>query len=365
MSSSELIFDQAGATGLVAEKFRYVLARLDWQLGDVATAQKENVGKRLGDQDPSCPPQWADKILISNANLLAYGSNPAIFSSLRTEEASEFEALFARDRLVTTNSAANRMKEDVALASAFINNSHIDELFQQQKSGGRIIANGNCMSVIECVPLLPIHRALGIVSMQVETAQGWSGTGAREVPEGVDTISEIKGDERTKLETEPNRFLGKSLKKPADIAIYAKPRRAPWLTGHHVEIVATLAQETSAAEVQELWRSFRAPQELEAVKSQLKALSMAEPDRSARHHWPHTYDPIKPIKQSHGGLVRWGIQPIKLRQIFPMRVKAHLMEVSEADPHVIVIEAAGHNLMLGAVGGNLLNALYARAKGYI
>jgi aspartate-semialdehyde dehydrogenase len=365
MSNPELIFDQSGATGLVAEKYRHILASLEWGLGDVATAQEDNVGRRLKDVDASCPPQWADKLLISNAGLLSNGSNGIILSSLRTEEAAMHEKEYARDRLVITNSGANRMEEDTALASALINSSHIDELFEEQRLGGRILAGGNCTSVIMGVALAPIHRALGIVSMQVETVQGWSGTGARKVPEGVDIITEIKGDERSKIETEPNKFLGKSMKEPADIKVSAKPRRAPWERGHHIEIVARLANKTSAAEVQDLWSAYRAPRELDAVKSQLKAISLAEPDRSRRHKWPHKSDPIKPIKRSHGELVRWDTHPIKLNHIFPMRVKARLIEISEADPHVIVIEVAGDNLMLGAAGGNVLNAVYAHAKGYI
>jgi|GEM_PF-3575659 aspartate-semialdehyde dehydrogenase len=363
MSSQELIVvDQAGATGLVAEKFRQVAHLMGIELGEVATAQADHVGNLLGDEDPTCPEQWADKRLISLDDMARGTGAPAVFSGLRTEEAAAYEDRFAAGRLVVTNSAANRMRDDVALVSAYVNSEHIDQLYERDMPG-RIIAGGNCFAAILTPVLAPLQRHIGITDIKVETLQGWSGTGAREVPVDVDDIKSMEGtpdgaEERKKIQEEPNKMLGDTIDTPATIGISAHPNRARWLRGHQGLVTATLAQETNVREVQHLWR-YRAPGELDAVRSQMKALSGLE-----GINWPHKHEPIKPVKLLHSELVRY--VPIKLlHSVLPMRTQAHLKDVSVSDPRDIVFEVAGDNLILGAVGGNLLNLLYARAKGYI
>jgi aspartate-semialdehyde dehydrogenase len=357
MSSYELLIDQAAATGLVAEKFRHVADLMGIQLGEVATAQTDHVGNRLGDEDPTCPEQWADKTLISLDDLAQGTDAPVVFSSLRTEEAAEYEDQFAVGRLVASNSAANRMRSDVALVSAYVNGNHIDELYARDMPG-RIISAGNCVGAVLCPTLAPIEREIGIVSMHVTTKQGYSGSGAREIPEGVADTEPILGDEQDKIEKEPKRILGESIGKPAEMLITADPQRAKWLRGHQALVHATLTRETTDTEIQELWRSFRAPAALDPVKAQMKALSLV-----AGRHWPHKHGHITPVQVVYNDLVRH--DPLHLVRVHPMRVKAHFIGVREDAPYDIDYELAGDNVILGAVGGNLLNVLYARAQGYI
>ncbi len=356
-----MVIDQAGATGLVAEKFRQAIANPDLrlELGSVATARQDRVGSRLGDLDPNCPGQWADKRLVSLEDLARGSDAPAVFSGLQTGPAAEYEDRIAKGRLVVTNASANRMRPDVALVNTFVNSGLIDELYWQDLPG-RIIAGGNCLSTIICTPLAPIHSEIGITRMQAETLQGWSGTGARGVPEGVDEVTPIGGDEASKIESEPRKLLGKSMQEAADILISAQPKRGPWLRGHHAVIAAQLARGTSRAELEELWRQFRAPEALGAVKQELKAISQTE-----RVNWPRKHQAIKPVKLVYGELVRYDTRPMRLTGVYPMRVKAHIKDFGQHDPGRIVLEAAGDNLMLGAVGGNLLNLIYARARGYL
>jgi aspartate-semialdehyde dehydrogenase len=361
MSSGELIIDQAGATGVVNELFRQALAdpHLRMRLGQVATARKENIGDRLGDHDENCPEEWADKRLISLENLARGGDGGVVFSGLQTDPAGEYEDSLARGRLVVTNASANRTRPDVPVVNAFVNGNHIDELYQRDISS-RIIAGGNGMSSILAVPLSPLHRAIGIRGMVVETLQGWSDAGKKEVPTDVDDISLIPGDERNKIRTEPRTFLGESINKAADISIAATPNHGPWLRGHHAKVTATLAREASKHEIEGLWRHFKAPDVLEAVKSELKALSQVE-----GQNWPRKHQPINPVRLRHEQLVRYDTVPIQLTRLHPMRVKAHIREDESSSPDRIIFEVAGDNLMLGAVGVNLLNVIYARAQGYL
>jgi aspartate-semialdehyde dehydrogenase len=238
-----------------------------------------------------------------------------------------------------------------------VNPGQIDELFARPMSG-RIISAGNCVDANLAPTAAPIERQIGIVSMHVTTKQGYSGAGFSEIPEGVPETVPIEGDEESKITEEIKKFLGISIAEPADMIVTADPNRARWLRGHHAVVKATLMRETSVEEIQRLWRTSRAPDALEAVKSEMKALSMV-----AGKHWPSRHGHIAPVKVMYGDLVR--NDPLRLVRVHPMRVMAHLQQVNEETPYVITYELAGDNLILGAVGGNLLNMLYARAKGYI
>lgn len=362
MSSGELVIDQAGATGPVNELFRQTIANplLRMRLGRVATAREENVGDRLGDHDPNCPDEWTDIKLISLKDLAEGTEAGVVFSGLQAEPAAEYEDRLAEGRLVVSNASANRMRLDVPLVNAFINGHQIDELYQRDVSG-RIMAGGNCMSGIIAVPAYPIHQAIGIQGMRIETMQGWSGAGKDEVPPEASDFPPVGGDENDKIMTEPNMFLGASMEAPADIHIGAHAKRGPWLRGHHAKITARLDRETTRHEIEELWRHFKAPEALDAVKPEVRALSQVEGEK-----WPRRYQQIKPVRLRYEDLVRRDREPIKLKGgVHPMRVKAHLLEVEARSPDMAVFEVTGDNLMLGAVGVNLLNVVYARAQGYL
>jgi aspartate-semialdehyde dehydrogenase len=369
MSSSEtLTVAQAGASGLVNTMFRHYLLdpRLRMELGDVAASREEHVGKTLGEVDENCPPQWAEKQLIRLTEL-AQSDAPVIFSGLRADAAAEHEDQLAQGRLVVTNASANRMNPDVPLLNPYFNGSHLDELFNLDLTD-RIIAGGNCGVNIGSVLMAPIKHELGIETMHIETLQGWSGDGKLAIPEGKEgRIFDIRGDEKEKIETEPNKFLGKSMHEPAGIEITADPKRAPWVRGHHLKITATLAQKTSVSELQHLLRGSHAPPELDEIKKELQALGQMKRKRWPRRYeqWPGNHQPIKPVKLAYESPVRWDSQPIKLGDVYPMRVIGYVKEVDEADPREAILEAAGDNLVLGAVGNNLLNIMYARLKGYI
>lgn len=81
--------------------------------------------------------------------------------------------------------------------------------------------------------------------------------------------------------------------------------------------------------------------------------------------WPHRHQPIRPIKLVYHELVRHDVKPAKLTRIHPMRVNAHFRQAELGNPSIIHYEVAGDNLMIGAVGVNLLNVIYARTQGYL
>jgi aspartate-semialdehyde dehydrogenase len=374
MSSSEAVgVVQVGATGVVAETFRDVISRPDvpFRLEAIATASHtEFHNKKLGETRLECPPGLEDVPITGVVSAIENADAPVFFSGMRPEMAARYEKNMAKaGRLVVTNASANRMEEGVALVSAFVNPGHIDELFGHTAEDvegievpkAKIIAGGNCMAAIMVPALAPIHRGIGIESMSVRTLQGWSGAGARELPKDTDDSTQpIEGDEADKIQTEPNKFLGDSIGLPEDIFIGATPSRAPWLRGHQAEIALTLSRETSKQEIEELLRHFEATDELKDVRQELRGISHSGGDK-----WPRRHGPINPVKLEHGGLIRTDLSRRRLDRIQPMRVHAHVVSFDPMDPHRIVLEVSGDNLMQGAVGGNLLNAAYAHVKGYV
>jgi aspartate-semialdehyde dehydrogenase len=356
---------QFGLTGPVADRCRDMLARSDmpFELEAVATASHPELhDKTLAEAGIACPPSLEDVPITGIVSAIDNADAPLFFSGLQPDMASRYERrMAAAGHLVVTNSSALRMAPDVALVSSFVNPHHIDELYRLGYEE-KIIAGGNCEVAIMVPVLAPIDRALGIKSMSVKTRQGWSGTGAREVPEDVgNSVSPIEGDEQEKITTEPNKILGATIGEARDILIGAAPSRAPWLDGHQAQIALILEQETSKQEIEELLREFEAPQELAAARSELRAISRAGGDKK----WPHRHGPIRPVKLEYCDLIRTDITPNRLDRVQPMRAHAHVVEFNEDDPARVILEVSGHNLWQGAAGGNMLNAAYARAQGYL
>jgi aspartate-semialdehyde dehydrogenase len=184
----------------------------------------------------------------------------------------------------------------------------------------------------------------------IKTLQGHSGAGMATVPKdkrGGPTPME-DGSEKEKLETEPLKFLG-SMRERAAIDIQAYPERAPWVWGHHILAVVKFKRGTKPKEVKNILRSFRAPEELRGIK-----YGEDSPKRK----------PIKVIDHSPLIIGKTGNMK-KVAPLYPMRVVAHLQEVSGVDQDEAIIEIAAHNVSLGAVGASAMNMTLARERGYI
>lgn len=354
---------QLGYSGVIADMFRSYVARSDnpFQLEAIATAAHPELrGKNFSETPLEGPAELDDVPVIGMLDAIENTDAPLIFSGLQAKMAARYEDRAAAGRLMVTNASANRGRPNVALVSAFTNPQQIDELYAEDREG-YIIAGGNCVSAIISVPLATIHRDIGIESMSVKTMQGWSGAGRLTVPEGqAGNTPPVEGDEQEKIQSEPNRMLSPSLEVPEGILIGAEPRRAPWVRGHYARIALNLSRPTSEKEIAELLRDFEAPEELAAARPYVKGISKA----GGGDRWPNRHH-FRPVKVEHGSLLRTDLDPPKLHRVQPMRVQAHILEFDPEDPSRIIIEVAGDNLIQGAVGGNMLNAIYAYTHGYL
>lgn len=342
---------QFGASGPVAEIFRETVAHPNslFRLEAIVPASGEDlVGLSWGNTEFCNQPALANAPVISVHDGIHNTEAHVVFSSVREDAASLYEDEFAKGRLLATNASPNRMRPDVALMNAYFNPEQLEELYAID-SEGKIIANGNCMSIIGSLAMSPIEKQLGIIAADIESLQGWSGAGKDSVPLGKEgIIEEIGGDEAEKLRTEPNKFLG-SIATSAGVVITAKPRRAPWVRGHQSKIIMRLAKPTTIDEVESILDDVREPDELRGVR-----YGPNSPQR-------------KPITVVRNSLtVPSSSKFTKLRRdVKPMKIRARVISVSGDNNDILTIEVAGDNLILGAAGSSVMNLAYAAQRGLI
>jgi len=154
-----------GATGAVGEAMLSILAERRFPVSElVALASERSAGGTVAYGD--------DEVLVRDlAGFDPAGVDIALFSA-GGSVSKEFAPAFARaGAVVIDNSSAFRQDPDVPLVVAEVN----PEAAKQRPRG--IIANPNCSTMQMVVALAPIHRAVGIVRINVATYQSVSGAG--------------------------------------------------------------------------------------------------------------------------------------------------------------------------------------------
>ena len=154
-----------GATGAVGEAMLSILAERRFPVSElVALASERSAGGTVAYGD--------DEVLVRDlAGFDPAGVDIALFSA-GGSVSKEFAPAFARaGAVVIDNSSAFRQDPDVPLVVAEVN----PEAVAQRPRG--IIANPNCSTMQMVVALAPIHRAVGIVRINVATYQSVSGAG--------------------------------------------------------------------------------------------------------------------------------------------------------------------------------------------
>lgn len=340
---------------------------LPFRLAAIATTDQDLRGKRFKDTRFVGPPELDDVPFVGVVQASEMDV-PLIFSGLRSELAARYDARLARERLLVPLSVQSR-EADEPVVNALINNKHIDDLYEGDATG-RIINSGNSLASILSVPLAPLHRDIGIVSLEVDTLQGWSDTGAYDVPvlpSDASTHTDIHPVDSSKnegVQSDINRILGTSVDQAADIdSERMRLRHGPWNNGHYAKVTARFARDTSKQEVEDLWRRFEAPKAIEAIRPQLKVIS-----RLGGERWPKGHQSIKPVDLEYGDnqlLRRDDKGNPYIRRMHPMRVSVHVLAFDPEDPRSLTFELTGDSLVEGSIGNGLLNALYAHAKGHL
>ena len=195
-----------------------------------------------------------------------------VFSSLPGEIARETEQSFAAGGYpVISNSSAFRMDDDVPLLIPEVNHEHLGLLDRQRtrySSGGYIVTNPNCSTIMIALALAPLHITFGVEAAVATTLQALSGAGYPGVAslDILDNVLPYIGSEEEKIETETVKILGRFRNdqvEQAPINISAQCHRVNVSDGHMAAIRVKLKKEAMIDDVHNAFASYRSlPQEL-------------------------------------------------------------------------------------------------------
>lgn len=339
-----------GATGTVGQRFVQLLEGHPWFRATWLGASDRSAGKPYREatswQLDGAPPESVAERRVEEC---VPGRGPKlVFSSMSGSLAGEIERDFAAaGHLVVSNSSHFRMAPDVPLLVPEINPDHLGLLPVQRSArgwSGGIVTNPNCAAVVLVLPLAAL-RPFGLRRVMVTTFQAVSGAGYPGVP-SLDILGNvipyIGGDEEKKVESEPQKILGRlagGAVEPLPFAVSAHCNRVPSIDGHLIAASVELEAKPSLAEVAEALRSFRGlPQERALPSAPRRPIHLTDaPDR------PQT----RKDAGAEGGMATT-VGRLRPCNLFDLR-----------------FVALSHNVLRGAAGAALLNAELMRSEGLL
>jgi len=191
-----------GATGQVGGVMRRVLDERRFPIKELRFfASARSAGRSLPWRD--------DEILVEDTETADFtGLDLALFSMGKQASRIIAPKVAAAGCVVIDNSSAWRMDPDVPLVVSEVNP---EDAIRPAKG---IIANPNCTTMAAMPVLAPLHRAAGLVRLQVATYQAVSGSGGAGVEEldrqakaVVDRASELAFDGQAVEFPAPNKYI--------------------------------------------------------------------------------------------------------------------------------------------------------------
>ena len=191
-----------GATGQVGGVMRRLLEERQFPINEVRFfASARSAGRRL--------PWGNDEVVVEDTETADFaGLDLALFSNGKAASLLTAPRVAAAGGIVIDNSSAWRMDPDVPLVVSEVNP---EDAIRPPKG---IIANPNCTTMAAMPVLAPLHRAAGLVRLQVATYQAVSGSGGAGVVElddqakaVVKRASELTFDGRAFDFPKPNKYL--------------------------------------------------------------------------------------------------------------------------------------------------------------
>ena len=339
-----------GATGMVGQRFIQLLVdHPQFEVGAVAASDRSQ-GKNYGE---ACAWRLSGQMPAAVRAMPVQQPAPPldcdlVFSSLPGEIARETEGSFAAAGYpVISNSSAFRMDEDVPLLIPEVNHAHLGLLERQKKkypSGGFIVTNPNCSTIMLALALAPLHAAFGIDATIATTLQALSGAGYPGVAslDILDNVLPYISGEEEKIETETTKILGRfndSRIEVAPMAVSAQCHRVNVADGHMAAVRVKLTRKATLDDVRESLTSFRSlPQELGLHSAPATPIVVRdEPDR-----------PQPKLDRDAGNGMTITAGRLKLDSVFDYRF--------------VVLS---HNTIRGAAGAAILNAELLIALGHL
>jgi aspartate-semialdehyde dehydrogenase len=271
-----------------------------------------------------------------------------VFSSLPGDMARETEGAFAvAGYPVISNSSAYRMDDDVPLLIPEVNHAHLGLLERQRQkysSGGFIVTNPNCSTIMLALALAPLHASFGVEAVVATTLQALSGAGYPGVAslDILDNVLPFIGGEEEKIEIETRKILGRFVDASIEfspMAVSAQCHRVNVADGHMAAVRVKLARKPELKELHETFVSFSSlPQELGLFSAPRTVIVMrSEQDRP---------QPKLDRDAGKGMTITIG----------------RLMADAVLDYRFVVLS---HNTVRGAAGAAILNAELLIAKGLL
>lgn len=340
-----------GATGAVGQRFIQLLQNHPWFTIAVLTGSERSIGQRYGDVArwilPESIPDDVANMIVQPTEAVA--DVPLAFSALPTDQATEYEPLWARGAIVCSNAGSFRMDPLVPLLIPEVNPHHIGMLERQRRErewSGAIVTNPNCATITLVVPLKPLHDAFNVQRAFVTTLQAVSGAGYPGVA-SLDIMDNIvpniaNGGEEAKIETEPRKLLG-SLQDnafvDASIKFSAQVTRVPVLDGHTALLSVEFEQKPSLDDAIACLREWQAPTIVRDLPSAPAQPVVVRPEA----------DRPQPRKDRdlYNGMGTT-VGRVRTCPIFDLR-----------------FVALSHNTIRGAAGGAILNAELLVAEGLV
>ena len=263
-----------GATGMVGQRFIQLLEHHPQFEVMAVAASDRSQGKRYAE---ACTWRIGREMPAGVRSLVVQSPAPPldcdfVFSSLPGDIAREAEGSFAAAGYpVISNSSAFRMDEDVPLLIPEVNYQHLGLLERQRErysSGGFIVTNPNCSTIMLALALAPLHESFGVSAVVATTLQALSGAGYPGVAslDILDNVLPFIGGEEEKIESETIKILGRIVDtriELAPMAVSAQCHRVNVSDGHMAAVRVKLRNKVRIEEIREVLNSFKSlPQEL-------------------------------------------------------------------------------------------------------
>ncbi|MEP6635988.1 MAG: aspartate-semialdehyde dehydrogenase [Acidobacteriota bacterium] len=339
-----------GATGTVGQRFIQLLEHHPQFTVAALAASDRSQGKRYSE---ACEWRLAGEMPTAVASLVVQPPEPpldcdVVFSSLPGDVARAAEGAFAAaGYAVISNSSAYRMDQDVPLLIPEVNHEHLALLETQRRrfpSGGFIVTNPNCSTIMLALALAPLHKRFGLEAVIATTMQALSGAGYPGVAslDILDNVLPFIESEEEKIEQETTKILGRANGEgieSASFAVSAQCNRVNVSDGHMAAVRVKLDGKFGLEEVHDALSSFTAlPQELALHSAPTRPIIMREEKNRPQP---------KLDRDAGNGM------SITIGRLMPDNVM---------DYRFVVLS---HNTIRGAAGAAILNAEVLIAKGLL
>jgi aspartate-semialdehyde dehydrogenase len=282
-----------GATGTVGQRVIHMLRDHPYFEVTALAASDRSEGKRFADVcNWKLPFEMPDAVKDLKVNPCKPPLDcDIVIASLPSDIAVEAEAACAAaGYAVISNSSAYRMSEDVPLVVPEINPDHLGLIETQKKNRGYdrgfMVTNPNCTTIGLVMALAPLEQRFGLEAVMVTSMQAISGAGYPGVAsmDIIDNVMPYIGGEEEKVETEPQKILGRLAGKQIEHApflVSAQCNRVNVQDGHLESVRVKLRKPASIEEVTDAFASFTGlPQELKLPTAPARPIIVrAEKDR--------------------------------------------------------------------------------------